>query len=331
MKKWARDIKENSARIAVPIMTHPGIELCNHTVEEAVRNGEVHAKAIVKLNEVYPAAASTVIMDLTVEAEAFGAEILFVENEVPNVTGRLVSDYASVEALEVPSLSTGRVQEYLKANKLSAGNITDKPVFGGCIGPFSLAGRLFDMSEMMMAIYTEPDTIRLLLEKCTAFITEYIRAIKDAGVNGIIIAEPAAGLVSNEDCSEYSSVYIKRIVEELQDDRFMIVLHNCGNTGHCTPAMIETGAAALHFGNKIDMRQALENTPSEIIVMGNLDPVGILKQETPEKVKQETEELLQKTVGWNNFVLSTGCDVPPHIPMKNIEAFYAALNEFNNK
>lgn len=111
--------------------------------------------------------------------------------------------------------------------------------------------------------------------------------MKETGVNGVIIAEPAAGLVSNEDCSSFSSTYISRIVEELQDDNFMIVLHNCGNTGHCTAAMVETKAAGLHFGNKIDMVQVLQECPEDILVMGNIDPVGIFKMATPEKVKKK--------------------------------------------
>lgn len=331
MKEWCREVMASPERIAIPIMTHPGIELCGKTVKQAVTNGEIHAEAIRKLNEAYPAAASTVIMDLTVEAECFGAEIVFTENEVPNVVGRLVQDHASISALQVPSIHSGRMPEYLKANKLAAEFITDKPVFGGCIGPFSLAGRLYDMSEMMMALYMEPDTIRLLLEKCTEFITSYLRAMKETGVNGVIIAEPAAGLVSNEDCSSFSSTYITRIVEELQDDHFMIVLHNCGNTGHCTAAMIETKAAGLHFGNKIDMAGVLQECPEDILVMGNIDPVGIFKMASPEKIKQETLSLLQKTSQWKNFILSSGCDVPPEVPMENITAFYEALNEYNHQ
>ena len=330
MKEWVQQVIDTPVRIAVPIMTHPGIELCHYTIEDAVKNGQAHFEAIQKLNEVYPASACTVIMDLTVEAEAFGAEVRFAENEVPTIIGRLVSDYASVEALKVPTIHDGRVQEYIKANRLAAQHITDKPIFGGCIGPFSLAGRLFDMSEIMMAIYTEPETIELLLDKCTLFITEYVRAIKSTGVAGVIIAEPAAGLISNEDCSTYSSTYISKIVEELQDDHFMIVLHNCGNTGHCTPAMIETKAAGLHFGNSVDMVETLKQCPSDILVMGNIDPVGILKQASAEKVKEATADLLSRTEGWNNFVLSTGCDLPPEVPMENIEAFYNALQEFNN-
>ncbi|MDD4592248.1 MAG: uroporphyrinogen decarboxylase family protein [Parabacteroides sp.] len=332
MRQWVQDVINSPVRITIPIMTNPGIEVSGYTVEKAVKNGRVHFDAIYKLNEKYPiAAACTSIMDLTVEAEAFGSQISFSENEVPNVIGRLISDYEGVEALKVPSLQTGRVPEYLKANKLAADYITNKPVFAGCIGPFSLAGRLYDMSNMMIALYTEPETIQLLLEKCTRFITEYIHAIKETGVNGVIIAEPAAGLVSNEDCSQYSSLYIRKIVEGIQDENFMIVLHNCGNTGHCTAAMVETRSAGLHFGNKIDMAQALKECPTDILVMGNIDPVGVLQQETPEKIKQETLELLHLTAGSKNFVLSTGCDVPPLIPVENIEAYYNALDEFNRK
>ena len=57
---------------------------------------------------------------------------------------------------------------------------------------------------------------------------------------------------------------------EVQDDHFTVILHNCGNTGHCTKAMVATGAAAYHFGNKIDMVEALKEVPADSLAMGNL-------------------------------------------------------------
>lgn len=171
----------------------------------------------------------------------------------------------------------------------------------------------------------------VLLEKCTRFLIDYTCAIRQTGVHGVIMAEPAAGLISNEDCLLYSTNYVRQIVDAVQDENFMVILHNCGNFGHCTEAMIQSGAAGLHFGNKIDMAEALENCPEDRLVMGNLDPVGLFKQSSPEKVYAETMNLLKKTSQWKNFVLSTGCDVPPHVPSENIEAFYQALNSFNNR
>ena len=329
MKEWISQTIQGKETIAIPIMTHPGIEFIGKTGHDAVTNGQVHYEAIKALCDKYPAAAATVIMDLTVEAEAFGAEIIFPENEVPSVSGRLLADEAAIEKLEVPALNKGRIPEYLKANMLTARNVTDRPVFAGCIGPYSLAGRLYDMSEIMMLIYINPDAANTLLKKCSDFITRYCMALKATGVNGVIMAEPASGLLSNEDCQQYSSVYVKQIIDKVQDDNFAVILHNCGNTGHCTQAMVTTGAMGYHFGNKINMVDALKEVPADALAMGNLDPVGIFKMSTAEQVKQATLQLLNETAAYPNFVLSSGCDTPPHVPMENIDAFFEALEEYN--
>ena len=329
MKQWAADVIKQPERIAIPIMTHPGIELIGKSVLEAVTDGQVHYEAILALDTKYPAAACTVMMDLTVEAEAFGAEVVFTKDEIPAVRGRLLTDMESVADLVVPDMSAARLPQYLSANRLVAANISGKPVFSGCIGPFSLACRLYDMSEFMMACCCEPETAELLLEKCTLFLLNYCNTLKQQGTNGVIIAEPAAGLVSGSDCAKFSSRYVKQIVEAVQDDFFMVILHNCGNTGQCTAAMLQTGAMALHFGNKIDMVSALEECPADILALGNLDPVGLIKTAAPHELKKATLDLLEKTKGYANFILSSGCDVPPHTPQANIEAFYEATAAFN--
>ncbi|WP_278623999.1 uroporphyrinogen decarboxylase family protein [Parabacteroides gordonii] len=329
MNSFIQQLLNSDKRIAIPIMIHPGIEAIGKNVIDAVTDGEVHYQAIKNVTETYDTTACTVIMDLTVEAEAFGCAISMPEHEVPSVTGRLVCDEESVNRLQVPSLSAGRMPEYLKANRLAVETIKNKAVLSGCIGPFSLAGRLYDMSEIMVGIYIEPDVIKTLLDKCTEYITLYCKELKAIGATGVIMAEPAAGLLSNEDCLEYSTVYVKRIVEAVQDDNFTVVLHNCGNKGHCTQAMIDSGAAALHFGNAVNMVETLEQCPSNLIVMGNIDPVGILKQATPEEVYRITADLLAKTAQYKNFVISSGCDMPPFVPDVNINAFYRAIADFN--
>jgi len=326
---WIKQILENKKRQAIPVMTHPGIEAIGKKVKDAVSSGQVHYEAIKYIADSYDTAACTVIMDLTVEAEAFGAQVNMPEDEVPSIIGRLVSDWDSVNALPVPDLSAGRVPEYLLANRLSADNIKHKPVLSGCIGPYSLAGRLYDMSEIMVGIYIEPETISLLLSKCTEFLINYCQALKETGTTGVLIAEPAAGLLSDEDCMEYSTKYVKQIVDAVQDETFTVVLHNCGNVGQCTHAMLESGAKALHFGNKINMLDVLKECPENIVVMGNLDPVGIFKQASPTEVFSSTKKLLDQTTDYKNFVISSGCDIPPHVPAENISAFFDAVNDYN--
>lgn len=330
MKEWRQSIINAADIKAIPIMTHPGIEFTGHRVIDAVSDGQVHYESIKALADKYPTAAATVIMDLTVEAEAFGADIAFEPDAVPAVIGHLLNDAADIHKLQVPSLHAGRVPAYLKANLLASRNITDRPVLGGCIGPFSLAGRLYDMSEIMMLIIQDPDAADELLNKCTDFILKYCIALKDTGVNGVVMAEPAAGLLSDEDCLRFSSIYVTRIVEAVQDEYFTVVLHNCGNTGHCTHAMVATGADAYHFGNKCDMEQVTRDVPPEALAMGNLDPVSVFKDATPEEMRTKTLSLMKRMKPYKNFVISSGCDTPPHTPLASIEAFFEAVKEGNS-
>lgn len=331
MKQWVADIIHQKEVAAIPVMTHPGIEQNGNTVREAVSNGKVHADAVVKLTQNYRSVAACTIMDLTTEAEAFGAEIAFSDEAVPAVVGHMLTDVKSINDLQVPSLKAGRIPQYLKANLLAARAIQDRPVFAGCIGPFSLAGRLYDMSGIMMLIYENPDAAHTLLAKCTQFIEKYCEALKLTGVNGVLMAEPAAGLLSNDDCKAFSSAYVKYIVNKVQDDHFIVVLHNCGNTGHCTEAMVETGAAAYHFGNKCRMEEVIKEVPEDALAMGNLDPVSIFKDGTPAQMREATLDLLEKMREYPNFVLSSGCDTPPHTPIENVNAFFEALNEWNKE
>ena len=329
MKQWVADIIHQKEVTAMPVMTHPGIELNGNTVREAVSKGKVHAEAVIKLTQAYQSAAACTIMDLTTEAESFGAEIAFSDEAVPAVVGHMLTDVKSINELQVPLLSAGRIPQYLKANLLAARAIQDRPVFAGCIGPFSLAGRLYDMSEIMVLIYEHPDAAHTLLAKCTQFIEKYCEALKQTGVNGVLMAEPAAGLMSNDDCKTFSSAYVKYIVNKVQDDNFIVVLHNCGNQGHCTEAMVETGAAAYHFGNKCQMEEVIKEVPPTALAMGNLDPVSLFKDGTPEQMRKATLDLLEKTRQYPNFVLSSGCDTPPHTPIENVNEFFKALDDWN--
>jgi uroporphyrinogen decarboxylase len=143
-----------------------------------------------------------------------------------------------------------------------------------------------------------------------------------------MMAEPAAGLLSNDDCMAFSTEYVRRIVESVQDEGFMVVLHNCGNTGHCTRAMVATGAAAYHFGNKCRMEEVAREVPPTALVMGNVDPVGVMKEGMPFQVRQAVGRLMESMRGHDNFVVSTGCDIAPHTPTANIEAFFETVGSY---
>ena len=110
--------------------------------------------------------------------------------------GSIIKDEDDAQALQVPEVGAGRSGIYVDAIARVCEMITDRPVLAGVIGPFSLAGRLLDVSEAMIYCYDDPDMVHVVLEKASEFIKNYILAFKAAGANGVVMAEPLAGLLS---------------------------------------------------------------------------------------------------------------------------------------
>ena len=331
MKQWVADLIGNHPKKPMPILSFPSVSLLGVGVRELISDSTLQARGMQAVAENTPAAASVSFMDLSVEAECFGATVTVTDDEVPTVKEPILEDAEGAEALVVPVVGSGRTGIYLDAIKKAKALITDRPVFAGMIGPFSLAARLFDLSEIMMACYDDPDMVHLVLEKCTQFLCAYAKAYCDVGADGIVMAEPVAGLLSPSLEEEFSAPYVKQIVDAVQNDDFIVIYHNCGNNvPKMLSSILSTGAAAYHFGNAVDLeKDILEKVPANVVVMGNIDPVGVLRMGTPESVREATTELLERCSTYPNFVLSSGCDMPPKTPWENINAFFAAAEKFS--
>ncbi len=328
MKKWRAEQFGVGRKKSTPILSFPSIQLLNVTVKELVADSNLQAKGMKMLADRCPTAASVSMMDLSVEAEAFGCDIRIPEDEVPVVVGQLLKSEADVDKLKVPPLSTGRISLYVTAISKALELISDRPVLAGVIGPFSLAGRMMDMSEIMVNCYDEPDMVKKALDKASEFIISYIKEYKRIGANGVVMAEPAAGLLSPDLFEEFSTVYVKKIVDEVKDDQFAFIYHNCGNVIPLLEHMLEINADGYHLGNAIDIEAALKAVPDDVLLMGNIDPAGLFRLGTPDAMRQAVMALLERCSKYPNFAISSGCDIPPLSPWENIDAFFKAIDDY---
>lgn len=331
MYKWIKDTINLPKKKAMPVLSFPSMQILGISVMELLSDSSKLSEGMKAVAQRTDAAASLSMMDLSVEAECFGSKIRFSDNEVPTVLGGIVSNNEEAEKLVVPKVGASRTGTYIEAIQKASSLISDRPVFAGVIGPFSLAGRLMDVSEAMIYCYDEPEMVHLMLDKVTTFIIEYIKAYKSVGADGVVIAEPLAGLLSPQLAQEFSANYVKKIVDAVQSENFLVVYHNCGGSAVQTiESIISTGALAFHFGNAIKMSEMMPHIPSDRIAMGNVDPAGQFRNGTPESIRAVTLELLSECTKYPNFVISSGCDIPPLTNWENIDAFFLAVKDFYN-
>ena len=327
VSKLLWDTARGEVRRALPVLSFPAAQKMGVTVEQLVKDSDLQAQAMEIIATQTETLASVSLMDLSVEAEAFGAQVQYFTDEVPAVVGQLVSDMDEAEALEVPDMTKGRAAICVEGIRKAKERITDKPVLAGMIGPYSLAGRLMDVTEIMYIGYDEPEAVHAVLEKATAYLIQYAKAMQEAGADGIVVAEPLAGILSPDMAEEFSHPYMKKIVDAMQTEDFAVIYHNCGNSvSHMLSGIFSIGAAAYHFGNAVDMSEVMEKAPADILCMGNIDPAAQFVQGTAESMTEATKKLLEQCGHYPNFLISSGCDIPFHAKWENIQAFFAALH-----
>lgn len=320
----ARLAAESPATVAMPICTYPAMALTGATVRQIVSDPAANADTQQAFRERYRTPIVLTAMDLSAEAEAFGCEVVLSDTELPTVVGRRVTTAAEAAALAVPGPGERRTRVSLDAVRLLA-KLPGRPlVLGGCIGPFSLAARIIGVGEALELTLSEPELVHTVIEKAAAFLADYVAAFRSAGADGVIMAEPAAGLLSPRGMIEFSSAYVEPIAARVQDERFAIVLHNCAARLPHVAALLRAGAAAVHVGAPMDVPAALARADAGTVWCGNLDPVRVFVQAAPDEVGSHVEQLLDAVAGRGSFVISSGCDIPPDAPLANLDAFFEA-------
>jgi uroporphyrinogen decarboxylase len=337
-------IEASPHRLSMPIGAYAGLAVTGGTVRDVVSDPAAQVAAVLALHERLGTPFLLTAMDLSAEAEAFGSSVRLTDGEMPALLGRLVTTAAQVERLAAPTPGDCRTRVHLDAAAQLVGASPERqgaasperqdasapgaaaPVLGGLIGPFSLAARLFGVAEALEATLSEPDTILSLLEKVTPFLIDYALEFRRIGAAGVVMAEPAAGLLSPNGLARFSTPFVARIVDATQDATFAIVLHNCGAKIVHLDRIIECGAEIYHFGAPMDLPAALARVDGRAVLCGNIDP-SFIHAGPPSAVRAEARRLLAACAGNSAFVLSSGCDLPPGTPLENVEALCAAVND----
>lgn len=330
MQKWANAIIADKDVKNLPVLYFPCLKNIDMGVPESVKDPKKIAIAMKEVIDEYPETIAAITgMDLTVDTEAFGAEVNFSEVQAPNIVNHIVSTVEDINNLVVPDIHSGRVDVFCDACAEAEKVIKDRPIMGGMLGPFSLAANLLDVTDAMMKVVMEKEAMHVLLEKCTDWLIKRAQAYKDAGANGVFVAEPTAGLLSPKMLDEFSSVYVKKLVDAVQDDYFFIILHDCGKVTKSVKSMYNTGCKGHHYGNSVDMKDILPQVPADTLIFGNIDPSTDFFSGTPEEIYEKTTNLLKDMAEYPHFVLSSGCDLAPAVTNENIAAYYKALRDYN--
>jgi uroporphyrinogen decarboxylase len=331
--KIVKDAYAKNTRLAAPLVGFPGCDILGVSIKVAQQNHGVHYNCINALVYQLKPDAAFMMMDLSVEANALGLPVRFPIHESSTVEHHPVEKIEDLDRFRCLNiLQDARIQSYIKTVEMMKMGLPDEVLVGAyVIGPVTLAGLLGGAQQAAMNSVLDPDKLDALCRFSTSIIQEYSRALINAGADLLCILEPTAVILGPKQFERFSATYVRHIIESYKYAGVDTIYHICGNTMHLIEAMANSGVAALSLDSPetgIDMVQAIEKAGEDVVIMGNVNPTAVMKDGSVNDVRRVSKKLLKEMRDYPNFLLSTGCDLPPGVPLENMQAFMQTAREF---
>ena len=256
------------------------------------------------------------------EAADCGAAVQFFDQQpVALVEDQaLLADKVTLARLKIPDpLGGGRMHNSIRALGEFKKRIGREKIVEGWIeGPVAEGADLRGINTLMTDFYDDPVFVRDLFEFVVEMELRFARAQIEAGADLIGIGDAAASLIGPRIYEEFAWPYEKRLVDGIHALGGRARLHICGNTRRILGGMGRLGCAIVDLDSLSPISEARQQMGFGQALLGNLNPVSILRNGRPEDVEAATRECHRQAGA--RFVVGAGCEVPRDTPHDNLRA-----------
>jgi len=260
--------------------------------------------------------------DPACEAADCGATVEYFENQPVAIVEEkaLLADKARLSALKIPDvLGGGRMHNRIKAIALLKQRVgTQKVVEGWVEGPIAEAADLRGINTVMMDFFDDPAFVRDLFAFVIEMELAFAREQVSAGADVIGIGDAAASLIGPQIYKEFVWPCEKALVDGIHTLGAKVRLHICGNTRLLLGKMGELGCEIVDLDSLAPISEARQKMAATQVLLGNLNPVSVLRNGTPQEVAHAIEQC-HRDAG-ERFIVGAGCEVPRDTPHENLRA-----------
>ena len=265
--------------------------------------------------------------------EAMGARLHFSKNDIPQIAAPAISSYEEISKLKpINPYKDGRLKLYLEALKIVQDKLGNEVNIGNTVGgPFTTTAFLIGTEKFLRDLRRNPDKIKEVLEIATLSTLNVMDAIMDLGITPGI-ADPIASstLINKSVYREFVFPTIKTCQDHIRKRMGGTgIMHICGKTKPVWEEIVSTGIAGFSLDNIEDIGEFRQGYEDKVLVIGNVDPVGVILNGTKEDIYEAVRVCCEKGMGSKNgYILASGCDIPIGTPPEKIMHFIDAARVY---
>ena len=286
------------------------------------RDHRVMAEAQLRTAETYGFDYVSAISDPAREASDLGAAIEWFDDQPPAIleSQALLADKTRLAGLAIPDPSTApRMSDRVEAVRLLRHRTGQELLVEGWVeGPCAMAADLRGVNTLMLDFFDDPVFVRDLFEFTIEMELRFARAQIAAGADIIGVGDAAASLIGPKLYFEHVQPYEQRLVQAIQDAGAPVRLHICGKTRKLYKGMAATGAKMIDLDSMAPLDEARAQMGPGPVLAGNLDPVRVMRDGTPESIEAALAECHRQA--GPRYIVAAGCEVPAGTPEANLRA-----------
>lgn len=308
-----------------PILMHFAARHAGFSYAEFASDYRVLVKSNLKCMEDFQVDSLGLISDPYRETAAFGAEVSYPDEAVPRCRKAIVETMEDVQRLKNPDVyKAERTLDRIKAGELLAREAGGRnPVIGWVEGPLAESCDLAGVNEVLLKVSMEPDFVKRLMDKTLVTGKDFARAQVEAGCSIIGVGDAICSQISTENYQELVKELHRELFAYIQSLGAKVKLHICGDITHLLEDVAELKPDIVDVDWMVDMDLAHDMLGPDIIRCGNLDPVSVIQDKSPEAIFEESSALCLKERG-RGFILSGGCEITVNTPASNLRAMQEA-------
>lgn len=266
-------------------------------------------------------------------ASALGGKIRYREIGAPDLEEPLVNTESDLDKLDLERLKdNATVSAIWEATEMVSRAIGDEFVVTATAwGPFTLGAQMFGVEKMMRGTFKSPELAKKIVGFAANLNIEFYSHLADKGIIKMIcLADPTASgdLISRKQFENFALPYLQKVTSWAKIKGVKVLVHICGDTSDRLDLFPKMGADCISLDHKVDIARAKSELLGKICFAGNVNPVSVLNNGTPSEVEEMTRRCIETAGLEGGFVLMPGCDIPPTVPIKNVETFVNIAREW---
>ena len=272
-----------------------------------------------------------VFPDDLIEWEPFGLKVTDKEDLPAAVLKYLPATVETLKNIAFPSFTEGRMPLHLEAIRQVKEKLGDSTAVAGRIGaPFSTLGLLFGIEPLMFSLYDKPEFIKEGMTKFSDFIIKWGQAQREAGADVLWVGDCLAGsaFVSPEIFAEFALPFADNVIKELKKTGVFLIYHACETSLPHIKLEAQLSADAINLGTGIEIREVKEQIRQKKCLMGNLDPINLVRDSAPEQIRAATAQMMEKNKTDDGYIFSTSEGITDDTAEENVIAMMETAKKY---